>query len=82
MIAWMYLLSDLAVLMPVYQTLNKPPFPRNMSNPLAKHVKHNPQHDDSRGNARHCPKRVFVPGLGDPRVGVEGEEEAKGGCAC
>lgn len=66
--------------MPMSELLDEAPFPTDMSDPVAKEVKHKPERDDSARDTRHCAKCLDISGLGDPGIGVKGEEETEGGC--
>ncbi len=66
--------------MPMSELPNETPLPTHMSDLVAKEVKDKPEGDDASGDTRHCAECFDISGLGNPRIGVKGEEETEGSC--
>lgn len=74
------LLTNLTILVPMGKPPDEPPLPSRVPDALAKDVKWDPAEHNGATDSRHSPESALVARRGDPGVGVEGEEEAEGGC--
>lgn len=73
------LLTDLTIFVPMRQLPDESPLPGCVPDAPAEDVEGDPSEHDGAADAGHGAKGALVAGLGDPGVGVEGEEEAEGG---